>query len=700
MTQGNPETGGAAGIAQPARSGERFFSVALWVVFALFALSQYLWLRWDQRPLVEEHHFIKAAHIAHALRGDAMGGEWPDYAHLVPYPPFVVHYSAAWLALFGCTADGAILTLLPFAGLLLWATWKVARYWLSPPAAFTATLLLLAFHHFAVIEPRFPPYTFLKSYLLDLPLSALVAATLYFLLALLRDPRPKYEWLLGLAVGLGALTKITYPLYLLIAGAALQAEGLRALPNWKRFRRPLLLAAAIAAPWYLRHLGDLWRYFAEREFQSDWAMQCGMPEIGSVTGWLYYQEKLRDIMTQPMVILTFMVVLVLVLSRRNGARLLGVGLTASYLILSCFYGKSERVMAPSLLYAALACGALVDLAPLAALRGAIAISLIGFAAYRMVWSHGWIAGFGPGAVRPPLFESAPVRQDWSLSRIMTDILRHREPTLLLRVGVVPYLGYFGHHALLQYAHEHNVRMAGDPGWRLRTPEWQAELERCEFILTKDGDNGLARFTPYAPEIERWVAARTNAPLSLLGLYPLPDGSTARLYRQTPVFSSWQRIPAAAAPATQINFADRIRLSAWRLSREGRQVVLECDWRCAARIKREYRFFVQLRRGRRTLYDAIFQPGAGALPVDTWEPGMALRERYALTLPPEIGPEALDVWIGWFRGYRRLPVRAAVAPVVLNAVRLSRLALDNRAGQTLESRGSAAESATIAPEENP
>lgn len=635
--------------------------------FLLFAVIQTVWLARDHRPVVEEKHLFATLRLAHTLRGDDVGRGYPDQGFRSPYPPLVVYLSAPVLSLGGTTADLAVLTLLPFMALLLWSIWRAARFFYSPAAAAVAAILILACQHFVVAEERFPPYAFLKEYLLDLPLSALTALTLVLLLLLRERSTLPRQAALGLTMGLGALTKITYPLFLVIILAALLCERFR---DWRRWReillRPAIIATLTALPWYLLHFRDLWLDLAAREFSGGWAVECGKPPVLSLNGILYYPRLL-----EPMFSLTLLLVIaaatVVVLTRRSpGSRLAVGGMLVTYLTLTLFLGKSERMLAPCLVFAALAVAGLVDRVPAGIRRSALALAIIAACSFRVASMQGIVPGYrdpsGLGAA-----DFAPSGDDWSVGRIMADVRARHDPTTLLRVSVVPHLKHLGHNALMQYALEHDFRMSDDPEWGVRGQGWERELELSEFILTKEGDNGFERFTPHRGEIEAWVAARLGGTVTLVGRYPLPDGSTAALYRHERSFSTRGRIPGPATRPDLAVFGEGLALTDVRIARDGDTLRVRCEWLARKPPLREYRIFIHLRRGWFNLASETFAPGDGLLPVIDWAPGSALIEEYSLPVPAACRESRCAVWLGWHRAGSNLAVTATSLPLFWNAV---------------------------------
>ncbi|NLE67196.1 MAG: hypothetical protein GX608_07215 [Lentisphaerae bacterium] len=635
------------------------------LVFLLFALLQAVWLRTDRRALVVERHYFASARIAHAWLDSPVGREYPDHGRISPYPPLVVYYTAPWLILLGICADSAVLSLLPFAWLLMWSAWRIARRFTTEGPAAAAGVMALALHHFVVVEPDYPAHAFMKEYLLDLPLSAMAALCLHLALRVLEDPRRRFQAALGIAAGCGALTKVSLPVYGLIGVCVLLLAGYRDARAWRRMIAPALIAAAIALPWYALHAPDLALALARQEFNPEWARACGMPEVFSMAGLACWGPALLRVFSAPLAVLAAAALAVALVKRPGGWRLAIFGCLLSMLALSVFPGKSERLLAPALIFACLGIALAAGAAPAGAARSLVCGLIIGAGCFRMLYMNGAapaLLALEPPAVRA---EIPPLADDWSVRAIMDDVMRERTPNRLPRLAVAPFLGHFRNASFMQAAIRESVRMNRDSEWMLRGPQWQRELELAEFVVVKTGAQGPARFTPHSRDVELQVAANPRA--RLVSEYPLPDGEKARLFKQDLVFTSWSAATSAPPGKCLVNFDNKVILSDYELRRAGAELLLECRWWSIDEFEKEYRLFVQVRKGMQNLVSMTFQPGEGLYPVLDWNDDCGLVETVRIPLPPDARDGPFDVWIGWHRRGRRLPIKNSIFTVMLNSV---------------------------------
>lgn len=92
-------------------------------------------------------------------------------------------------------------------------------------------------------------------FMLDGPLTAMVATSVWLVLASRRFERIGLSALAGLAVGLGLLTKETFVLF--VAGLVIVVLARGGWRNWRGLLAFAGIALVVAAPWYLHHLDDV-----------------------------------------------------------------------------------------------------------------------------------------------------------------------------------------------------------------------------------------------------------------------------------------------------------------------------------------------------------------------------------------------------------------------------------------------------------
>jgi 4-amino-4-deoxy-L-arabinose transferase-like glycosyltransferase len=200
------------------------------------------------------------------------------------YPPLVAFMGMLYAAIGGKSIDALqIGENLVFVPLFAVATYRVGTI------AFNRLAGLLAVA-FALGTPMM--ISQFHMYMLDMPLAAMVAAGVWLLLETERFERRWLCVLAGVALGLGLMTKQSYPFFLLPFVAVMILRG-----GW---RRPLGLALVavpalvVAGPWYIDHWDRLRGVATEATAQVDNPWGSEAPRF-SLTNYTWYGWNLINV---------------------------------------------------------------------------------------------------------------------------------------------------------------------------------------------------------------------------------------------------------------------------------------------------------------------------------------------------------------------------------------------------------------------
>lgn len=292
------------------------------------------------------------------------------------YPPVVHVLLGATLVLTQYDLDSTIAIVnIAFFALLLAATFAIgAELWSRRVGAIAA--LLLSFYPATFVHLRVP--------MLDVPLTAMVAVSLFALIKTRSFQDRRWSIAFGVLAGLGALTKQSY----VFAVALPVLYAVFTAPRHKQMLANLALAGLpvvlIALPWYAPRLGWFLGPWAEQ--QSALADERG--DIGTFTpfGLIYY---LVGTWHQTSFALALLWVLTLPLFLRNGRTALVIFWWAGTVALSSFLDlKDSRFLLPALPAIALMTAAGLCRLPRS---GAVLVAVAAFGALQL-----WAVSFGVG----------------------------------------------------------------------------------------------------------------------------------------------------------------------------------------------------------------------------------------------------------------------------------------------------------------
>lgn len=148
--------------------------------------------------------------------------------------------------------------------------------------------------------------------------------------------------------------------------------------------------------------------------------------------------------------------------------------------------------------------------------------------------------------------------------------------------------------------------------------------------------GVYRTTPAGPErlgVTPRGAAGAADPAGTAGLEQAPAGEAAVRVGEVDLQAAPRRPPRAGIP-----FGDAMALAASSVARHGDQLVVDLEWQAGAAYRSDYTVSVQARGDGWSAQDDG-TPALGAIPTLKWLPGMRIRDRHRVALPPGVPPDA-------------------------------------------------------------
>lgn len=579
------------------RGGARDWLVMSGVFAALVALVA-VWLALDRRPPEWDHanHLERAVLCARDL---ATGDVDAILERSSFYPPLVLCAAAAVYRLWPTDVAAGQSVILAFLALGMAATYLLGRR-VADRGTGLAAALLFATAPFVVFSTlRFQ---------LDLPLAAMVATALWALAATERFTRAHPALLAGLVLGLGMLTKPTFPVYVL-PPMVLMLPRVRARGPWINVAVTGLVALAVSLPWYGLRLMGMLSQIGSRSFKQ--AAESGHPEPMSWAAVAYY-PRLSVTQFGVIAVLALAAGLVVAIRRRQG--MIVAALLVPFLVFTSIQNKNLRYTLPLL--------------PVAAIVAAMALSALGRRAKPVAVGVAVLAGIAqvsatmfavpalpdlPWLGESWVLTSKPVREDWKHREILGLIARHAGTTPAT-VSVVPNVNFFAVSNFRYYALRDGLRLAfvrawddapigieymivksGDQG-----PSWTAEKsERVNDRLT--GDEALARVFPVIGEFDLPDGSRAAVRTRHVPAVGVAPGAVARAIDE----AIRQTLPTVARDVDGLDVAldwdDRV------LGGHVRRIVISARAAAVGDLKRRHAAVLGLRDVRLTVEDALLNP---------------------------------------------------------------------------------------------
>ena len=494
--------------------------LTLSALFVLLCAVTAVWVSIDRRPPEWDHanHLERTVECYRILSepGHDRLREILDVSSF--YPPIVPCAAGLLYFVFPIVPLTAQAVMLGFLALGLAATFALGRHLFD-----VETGLLAAF--FLGTAP-FVVFS-LTNFQLDLPLAAMVAATLYVLVRTEGFSRPGWCAALGVALGLGMVTKPPFaayilPVFLWALWRALRAADRRRRLGWLAVS--LVIGTVLALPWYGPRILGLPLQIANRSFK--FAAQEAQAGYLSAESLLHYPRVLPS-QLGPLATVLFLWGIWTARRLRGSRAFLWLAAIVPFALFSLIQNRNLRYTLPILPAAALlaAVGArsarpgwCLGVAWACVIAGLLQVSMAAFALP--------VPPRVPGLPLPLVFYQPPSSADWRHEAVIADLVRAtggRPAT----VSVVPNYNFF---SVSNFRYD--MARLGLPFAMTRS--WSGPPLGVDFVILKTGSQGPSwsvekplRLTraldggdPYLAEI-----------FPVVGTYPLPDGSVASLRRR-------------------------------------------------------------------------------------------------------------------------------------------------------------------------
>jgi hypothetical protein len=237
--------------ARPATARELTARIGLpaWgaiAVAASFIALTCWWLTQDRTvPVFDAGAHLETVIYLHHLvaTGDLLG----PFNYTSQYPPLAYIVGVISMALGGVGVAAPIIgENVVFVSLLALGCYQTGRLLFGPRAGLLAVVMVLGS---PLLIAQF------HVFMLDAPETAVVAVSIWLLLACEDFTRVGYAAAAGLAVGAGLMTKVQFPFF--VVGIVLMALAHGGWRNWRGLAAFAAVAVLVGAPWYIDHISEL-----------------------------------------------------------------------------------------------------------------------------------------------------------------------------------------------------------------------------------------------------------------------------------------------------------------------------------------------------------------------------------------------------------------------------------------------------------
>lgn len=537
----------------------------LGLIWLTGAIADRLWFAldrsvpaWDQAEyLTGSLTYWQALQHPQILSGEWWGSFWAISSKV---PPLTYIITAAFFNLFKAGPDPATLVNLLFSAILLVAVWGLGEKLFNRQVGLWAAGLCLLFPGLYLVRLDF---------LLDYPLTAVVALS-FCCLTVWRDvgggltpwaQRRGWLWASGFGVcfGLAMLVKQT-ALFFLLVPVLWVGVGNLWQRRWGRVAQlawSLLLSLLVCGPWYRTNW--LLILTGGKRATVDAAMAEGDPPLHTLDAWTFYWKDLPYAVSWPLLLVPVVGLLLYWFARakeqkeKSGLKWLAVFWVGSYLLCSLNINKDSRYVLPYL--PAVSLFLAYGLTQYPRRWGKYIRWGTAGTAFLLVFLNLWPVG-GIFANRLTQFLSpraqhhAYLGSEWPHRQVIAEIIQ-TQPYLDSTLGVLPSTPTINQHNFNHYGALANFQVYGrQVGVNLK--QVPQDVRSLSWFLTKTGDQGSV---PKEAQTASVSAVEGGSDFQLQKTWPLPDGSTLKLYRRkvppVEVLSNHPQIPKSRPSPTAV-----------------------------------------------------------------------------------------------------------------------------------------------------
>ena len=623
------------------------------VLFALFAGIALLWISLDRLPpnWDDAWYLTKSLGVYDSLTEKGVAGFLSSLNSAFQFKaPLIAGLPSPLYLVFGRHWHAAYLVNIVSMFLLFAALYRIGCRWRTPRAAVfaiavTGTMPLL--------------YGLERWYMVEYPLTAVVASAMAVLMESDSLKRPAVAVLFGTICGIGLMLKAAFGVFLFPAFFVALVESNRRIRSLMLVAIPCL---AIALPWYAGHWRPVLANAVDAGFGTPAIVQ-GTGPIFAISTILTYLEHVARTGVSVYYVVLALALIAIARSRIKHRQWRFVLVWLLPFAVFLFGGnKDVRYIAPMLPAAALLIGGLLDsLLPFDRRGLAMAILLLGFPVLSV-----FAVSFGvPWHAAEAGYARCYTRQSWPLD----EILRLIADNVSSNSGRRPLVLVGSDRAALNANNLELTAVALRLPVRIETTAHESNLptlmDRLEqsafFLYVERGEPESTVFNPHLPTLVQRVQAGVGFTELPYGK-KLPDGGLAHLFRRS-VEAAGTRSPPTEEFV--VNFGGVVAITSALVERTPGLITARYACRQLQRAPREYWSFTHLVDPTGEIVAQLDRP------IPLLEAGRVGVQRIPVTLPGSAGSSTLQLRFGLYDPITG--VRLAIGPLSREAALRFKLA---------------------------
>jgi hypothetical protein len=633
--------------------------LALSGVICLFVGANLLWMKNDQAPPMwdQSQYLFSSDILYHTLTSKGLISFADAFTRALQIKaPLITILPIPFYAVGGDNYCSALIVNLVFIAIGGYYLFRLVTLVFGKKGALLSVFI---FNLFPLI------FAMSREFLVEYGLTVFVIVWMYYLLKSHYFEDKKCVYSLGIVLGLGMLMKVTFALFILVPTLFII---IRRIADLKGLPKALLINIAItfvtglliSGPWYFRNLKFIMQ-FAISGGYGKIAKYYGMGDVFSLKTilnyWLYViNNGVSSYLFFLAVFLLLYKVILLVINRpsssieRRGFYCLVLWFVVPFAVLSFGVNKDYRYLAPA--YPALAILISSGLTSLSSRRyGKIfLIASLFFPVFNYLYIsfpskpiYFNIRAFE--VLKKNLgYAHPPVKEDWPNKELVRFIHNDSLKTNIARPRITLL---FNHHYLnfmnLSY---YSINFGFDTTFDTANFLSREDPERTAARIERDSNYILTKSDQLGPDFTNTQNIRMVALLRAgrlrfkeIGSIPLPDKTFLTIYKKrSNEYGPYSDIGEMKRRYrlngnSSVNFADKIKLLDYRISKGGAGYRVILFWECLDVIDRDYKIFVHIRNvNGDPVLNADHFPGNIRHPTYDWKRGEVIRDEFNIQEP--------------------------------------------------------------------
>lgn len=505
--------------------------MSIFLILFLHLYINYIWLSLNTKPFfaMTPNNILTSFLFYKNFNSFILGlikGQVKWYLQTNVHPPLHFLFPLPLYLIFGVNEKVAIMTNIIYLLITFFSIYFISQELVKISRDLGKKIGLLAIFIFSTFPLIFGSS---RHFLDDMLVAAFVTLSILFLLYSNEFQNRKYSILFGISVGLGMLSK--YSFFIFLVGPTIYILIKNKMKNWKNFLLGIFLGSIISVYWYYQNIHNLIWYLKKGRVMSHGPSSMDLESIG----WYLYQLPNEEISLFYFLLFIFSSVHCFI-SRKNLKNMMVIltWFLIPFLFFSFLPNKGDVFIIPLLPSLAIIISLGIFSIQNYKIRNIflLLIIVVGITQFFIIsFTDIYLPPiYGLYLFKKSRWYSAPIREDWKIDEIIKFIDKNRDDKNVTTCLVSTY-DWYKFSSFQNYVIEEGIE--GIKFKEKAEDEMTYEdIWDCDYLIVKTSFDNI-KHTIGIETIDKIINRPSNEFLNKFKIveeFPLPDNSTARIYK--------------------------------------------------------------------------------------------------------------------------------------------------------------------------